>query len=372
MRVSRADVLAYRVAAQQLHRDSGAAPVELAVLDIGLQDSTQVPVELSFTARVRDPVDVAELAGPGKPLALVWSLRGAPHLHRRAELDTLAAALYPLSEADATARLNETGPSVQRAGIGALEQYTTAVRELRASVTTPMAKGAASTEVSRRLPPVMLRDCRTCRARHISDSAMRVALLAAGLELQPDTSPPVLQRRTGAKLPKRPDLAALSTLLRAYLRLLGPATVSEAAGYFEVRRADAEQAWPGDLVEVSVDGRTAWIPAENADDLVSPRPPAATRLLGGFDPFLQARDRELLIPDKAAQKALWPVLGRPGAVLADGEIVGAWRPKTSGRSLTIMVSEFGTIPKPVRGELAAEAERVAASRGMTRVQVAYA
>ena len=58
------------------------------------------------------------------------------------------------------------------------------------------------------------------------------------------------------------------------------------------------------------------------------------RLLGGFDPFLQGSDRELVVPDRARRKELWRALGRPGAVAADGEIVGTWRPRASGRRLT--------------------------------------
>jgi hypothetical protein len=54
-----------------------------------------------------------------------------------------------------------------------------------------------------------------------------------------------------------------------------------------------------------------------------------TRLLGPFDLFLQARDRSLLVGDPARAKVVWPVLGRPGVVLLDGEIAGTWRPRWS-------------------------------------------
>ena len=60
-----------------------------------------------------------------------------------------------------------------------------------------------------------------------------------------------------------------------------------------------------------------------------------TRLLGPFDLFLQARDRSLLVDDPAHAKALWPTLGRPGAVLDRGELVGTWRPRKSGSALTV-------------------------------------
>ena len=47
------------------------------------------------------------------------------------------------------------------------------------------------------------------------------------------------------------------------------------------------------------------------------------RLLGPFDPFLQARDREVVVPDPAHRKDLWRTLGRPGGVLVDETLQAA-------------------------------------------------
>lgn len=368
MNVSREQVIAYRVAAQGLHRE-GRSAGRLAVLDIGVQDASPELARLSFDARLAGPVPPGGV-GPGEPLALVWSLRGAPYVHRRADLDAVAGALYPLSEADATGKLNETGPSVARAGITALEQFDTAVGAMRAVVTKPMGKGAASTAVTKRIPAVMGRNCRACKAVHISDSAMRPASLAAGLELQPGTAPPVLQRRPGARVADHVDVRALERLILAYLRLLGPATPGDVAGYLDARRADIEQVWPAKkLVEIDVDGRAAWLPADRVDELRSPREPELVRLLGAFDPYLQARDRSLIVPDKALYKVLWPVLGRPGALFVDGEVAGTWRPRAAGKKLTLNVEAFAPLPPAVWTAVEAEAERVAAVRGVPAVAV---
>jgi hypothetical protein len=367
MKVTRAQVLAYRVAAQGLHRD-GTSAGKLAVLDIGVQDTGADSARLAFDARLPQPPP-ADSIGPGKPLALAWSLRAAPHVHRRRDLDRLAAALWPLSEADATGRLNETGPSVARAGIPALEQYTIAVREMRAVVTKPMGKGAASTAVSKRIPAPMRRNCRVCKAEHISDSAMRPAALAAGLELEPGTAPPVLRPRPGARVADGPDRRGLRRLITDYLALLGPATPKDAAGYLDARTADIEELWPDGLAEVTVEGRSGWLPADRLEQLASAPAPDIVRLLGGFDPYLQARDRDLVVPDRGVHKALWPVLGRPGAVFADGEVVGIWRTKASGAKLTITVEAFVPLPPSVRRGIEAEAQRVAAVRGATDVTV---
>ena len=114
---------------------------------------------------------------------------------------------------------------------------------------------------------------------------------------------------------------------------------------------------------------TAWLPAECEDALSSAPVPDLVRLLGAFDPYLQARDRDLIVPDKAVQKALWPVLGRPGALFVDGEVAGTWRPKTTGKKLTIVVEAFAPLPPAVWEQVDAEAARVAAVRGPGTVSV---
>ena len=371
MDVTREQVIAYRIAEQGLHREAKTVG-KLGVLDIGVQEAMGHPAALAFAARLPASASVApaDLAiGPGHRLALAWTLRGAPHVHRRSDLDAVARALWPLSEADAAGRLNETGPSVQRAGIAALEQFQIAVDAMREVVTSATAKGTASTAVSKRIPAPMRRDCRACKARHISDSAMRTASSAAGLEMEPGTAPPVLLPRSGAKLPTGPDGDAVAALALGYLTYLGPAGVGDFAGYLEARRADVNEVWPEDLAEVRVEGRSAQLPAEKLTALAKAPAPDLVRLLGPFDPYMQARDRELIVPDKAVHKALWPVLGRPGVLLVDGEIAGMWRTKASGKTLTITVEAFGPLPPKVWKQVDAEAERVAEVRGASDLRV---
>ena len=374
VRVTRAQVIAYRIAAQGLLRDGAPAPSKLAVLDIGVQDAMTHSARLAFDARLPAPPP-ADLFGPGKPLALTWSLRGAPYVHRRRDLDAIAAALYPLSEQDATARLTETGPSIAKAGIPALEQFRLAVDAMRTVVSKPIGKGAASTAVTKRIPEPMWRNCRVCKTHHISDSAMRTAALAAGLEMEPGTNPPVLLPRPTAKLPQGPDPKALRRFVLAYLAVLGPATDGDVADYYDVRRADLASAHvlqPGDLVEVSVDGRAASMPADRVEALRRARQVDVVRLLGPFDPWVQARDRDLIVPDRSVHKALWPVLGRPGVLLVDGEVLGTWRTKSSGAKLVITVDSFAPLPPATWDAIEDEAQRVGTVRGAARVDVVRA
>ena len=121
-----------------------------------------------------------------------------------------------------------------------------------------------------------------------------------------------------------------------------------------------------------MDGRAAYLPAEQLDALRTAPDPEVVRLLGPFDPYLQARDRNLIVPDKSRHKKLWPVLGRPGVLLVDGEIAGTWRTKSAAKKLTITVEPFGPLRKSAWPDVDAEAERVASVRGAQDVSVKHA
>ena len=60
----------------------------------------------------------------------------------------------------------------------------------------------------------------------------------------------------------------------------------------------------------------------------------------------------------------------PGAVFVDGEVVGTWRPKASGRKLTVAVTTFAPLPPSVGEQIEAEAARVASVRGLDLAGVA--
>lgn len=357
--LTRAQVIGYRVATQGLLREQSSVD-DLSVLDIGVQDSAG-SAALALDARVPALPDDTSLA-------LAWTLRGAPHLHRRPDLDRLAGALWPLSDADALSRLDASA-SMRKAGIGGLSGFGAVVEAMRRVVRAPTGKGAVSTAVTAATEPALHRYCRGCQATHIFEGLFRLASLPAGLELEPGTAPPVLVPRDGAPRTSSVDPDGVRRLIRSYLTLLGPATPADVAGYLDARRADLTKLWPDDLEQVTVDGRTAWLPIEAVAAAKRARPPRVTRLLGPFDPYLQARDRDLIVPDRAVQKALWPILGRPGVLFVDGEVVGTWRPKSAKTRLDITVDAFAPLPPPIRRAVDEEAHRVAAVRGVGDVSV---
>jgi hypothetical protein len=347
--VTRADVLGLRVRTHQLDRTVGAV-ADTAVLDLGVQDTGADAARWALAVRGLADVDAGDLA-------LVWTLRGAPHVYRRADLPGVAAATAPFSEADAAKRVFDGARPLRAAGIPVLTALDTVAAAMREIVATPTVKGEMSRQLTERMPAPYLRDCRPCGAVHMYEQSFRLAALRAGLELQPDTSPPVLQALPGfaaaAKVPERLDV------VRAYLRLHGPATRQQVAAYLDAPVKDVAARWPDDAVEVSVDGERRWLLAADLDRLAA-GPARTTRLLGPFDPYLQTRDRALLVPDDVRAKDLWRTLGRPGAVLVDGEVAGTWRSRKTGRRLTVQVESWRELPAAA---LAEQAERLAAVRG---------
>ena len=95
----------------------------------------------------------------------------------------------------------------------------------------------------------------------------------------------------------------------------------------------------------------------------APEPPNWCACSAAFDPYLQARDRELIVPDKVAHKALWPVLGRPGAVFVDGEVARHVASEDVGQEARRSRSTSSRRCRAKQVEV--EAERVAEVRGLT-------
>ncbi|MFI7430059.1 winged helix DNA-binding domain-containing protein [Micromonospora sp. NPDC049836] len=361
--VDRRQVLTFRVRSQQLDRAEGTL-ADTAVLDIGAQDTG--PDGGRWALAVRG-VDVTAL--DGEDLILLWTVRGAPHLYRRADLAEVAAAVEPFSDPDAGKRVYDAAKPLRAAGIGILAALDEVADRMRAVVTRPIVKGDVSGRLAELLPEPYLRFCRPCDATHPYEMPFRLAAVRAGLELRLDTSPPVLQRISGFRKAATPS--DRFDLIRAYLRLLGPATPQHVAGYLDAPVKEVKAHWPQDVVEVPVDGEPRWLLAAD-EAALAPTDAPVTRLLGPFDLFLQAKDRATLLPDPARAKELWPVLGRPGAVLADGELVGTWRPRKAGRALTIAVQPWRQLPRTRREAVVAQAERLAAYRGVPLAGVEFA
>ncbi|MEV7973050.1 crosslink repair DNA glycosylase YcaQ family protein [Cellulomonas sp. NPDC089187] len=381
--VTRAQALRFRARVQQLDRESvpDRALTDAAVLDLGVQATGQSAHTWALVNRGVPIHD--DPAAWGGQLALAWTVRGAPHAYRRVDLPAVELATRPFSEADAGKRIFDANRPLKQAGIPAVEALTRVASLMRELVVDPLPKGDLSTALSSALPEPYLRWCRSCGARHTYEQPFRIAALHAGLELTPQTSPPVLRRvpdwdidAPELNAPPVPDPwvpDARLDLVRAGVHLLGPTTPEHVAAYLDAPVRDVRGRWPADAVQVVVvdenaEASPAWVLSTDLDALegaVEPGDSPVVRLVGPHDLMLQVRDRELLVPDPERRKELWPVLGRPGAVLVDGAPVGVWRPRATGKKLQVRTDAWGPWGRSVTARVRAQARLLARHRGLT-------
>lgn len=360
--LDRAAVLAYRVWAQGLHGNTTVD--DLDVLLVGLQDSPAGSAALALRQRVED----AALDRP--ELALALTVRGSPHLHRRADLPLVRAALWPRDNDMLRVYLGGFGDELIATGVDGpalLHEVATRLREVfPGEVAT---KGELSGAVTPRLPEIARPWCPSCGVAHVTEGLFRLGTLYAGIELVPQESRRLLFRLA----PGKPSVARgrpTAELLRAYLRLAGPATPGDLAAWLDTRPVTAPPPWlkadfdalAGELEEVRVDGVTLWAHGDVVSAVGDAPDPPPVLLLPPRD-AIALGNRAFLVPDRELARTLWRSTGSPGMVLVDGDIAGTWRTRKSGRALRLTVTVHSRLSAGQRTKLEEQAEIVAAARG---------
>ncbi len=351
-RLHRAQVLAYRARAQGLH---GGDTHD--VLTVGLQDTPGGSAALGLRQRTTSAQD----------LMLALTMRGSPHLHRRAALPLLRAALRPRDNEMLRAYLGGYGDLLIASGADGPALLDEVAHTMRAAFPGETAtKGELSGAVSPLVPEIARPWCEGCGVHHVADGLFRIATLYAGIELVPGEG-----RRLRFQLGPAPtddplaDGHAARDFLRTAIRVAGPLTLGDLALWLDTRSVTAPPGWLrpvwsdllDDLVEVDVDGMILHAdPAILTDDPPAPPP---LLLLPPRDTYLLGH-RPLLVPDTAIAKELWRPVGSAGPVVVEGEPAGVWRARKSGRTLEITVTSGHALDAE---ELDAQAAVVADARG---------
>jgi hypothetical protein len=354
-RVSRAQVLAYRAAAQSLDRRRPVAALGDVAGACGIQDTPPGNADVSLAARLDVEGPVTDAAVAAKDLVLTWSVRGAPHLFPAYDF-----AVFTLGARPAEGTLEKLWRQPEEALVEVEKEIVSVIgKEARA-------KGDVSAAVTERLPQELTPWCAACKVQHPSESVFRATPLLGRLLLT--STAPVRLARASTWLGHDADgdvEAAREQLLRRYLHCYAPTTAGHFAEWAGITKPDATQRWKrlaGDLVPVQGD-RKAFVLEEDLGALEDPPASTGVRLIPAKDAFIQARDRDVLFPDAAHRKAVFPVIGGPGVVLHEAVPVGTWRGAAKARGYEVTVAPFERLAKAVWAEVEAEAERVARSRG---------
>jgi hypothetical protein len=244
---------------------------------------------------------------------------------------------------------------------------------MREVITGPMVKGEASAAVTAALPAQFSGFCPGCGTVHVRELLFRLAALPAGLGLVPDTKPVVLAPLSGS-LTRPGEQQGLAEAVSQCYRQFGVGTPADIGAHLGTSATAIRPSLPDDLVPVTVDGAKSRVPASLLDSVVDADDGAAaaiTRLLPPSDPLLQSRDRAVLTTDAAQRKELWPAIGSPGAVLADGGVAGTWRTRVSSGALTITVTPWRTLRAAEKAVLHDEAQLVGRLRAAKRTTLVF-
>ncbi len=175
---------------------------------------------------------------------------------------------------------------------------------------------------------------------------------------------------TGREMARRADDPA--AFVRMYQRSYGPEEPGGFAAWLGCSGEQARRMWAEAqdmMIPVSAGGRTAFILAEDKPLLGDP--PALRRdwlLLGPHDPYLDQRDREVILPEKALQRKLWRRAANPGAVIFRGEVCGMWTARIRAKGLEAE-AELWKTPPGARERIGELAEGCAAFRGQSVIRL---
>jgi hypothetical protein len=360
--VRAAAALALRAARQHLgERLAPGRATEAAV--VGLQDTPPGAAGLALAARLSDAT-----SDDLDALVLVPTIRGAPLAVAVEDLALFTAGLAPPDDAAAKVLIGNAWKFLDGiAPLEALDRVSEAVADALSS--GPLDRDTFHQALRERLPAGLLWWCKGCGSHHVHPSLWRATGIRGVLAIVGRDGRTAVFGAPPAAPPVDDPGGALA---RRFLWAYGPSTPSLFARWAGVAPAHAKALWAraGELAPVTLEGKRAWALAGDPDALGSPPAVQGVRLLGGYDPYLAGRDRELLLPRAEDRKRLWTTLANPGAVLHDGAIAGTWRAAKQGRRLVVTVESFGS-PVPVDA-LRVEAETLAPWRGASSVEVVVA
>jgi hypothetical protein len=164
----------------------------------------------------------------------------------------------------------------------------------------------------------------------------------------------------------------LPALVRRHLGAFGPASAADIQAWSGLKGlASTVEAMADELVEFKTGRRMLYdLPDAPRPDEDVPAPP---RLLPEFDNLLLAhQDRTRVITDERRKALATKNLRIQATFLVDGFVAGSWAVEQKRGTATLTMSAFERLARPVKDELAAEAEALLAFLGDGRPSVAFA
>jgi uncharacterized protein YcaQ len=163
--------------------------------------------------------------------------------------------------------------------------------------------------------------------------------------------------------------AAAADVVRAYLRVYGPAAREQFQRWFGMTSPAEARRWlralGDEVVEVDVEGAPGWMLADDVAAAAAAEPRGTVNLLPAFDPYVVAapRGEDAVLPAAFRDRVYRPQGWLSPVLLVDGRVAGVWSHERRGERVEVGVDAFARPSRAVREVVEREAERLAAFLG---------
>lgn len=390
-KVSTGDVIAFRLNAHHLTERLDNGDLLDAAGRCGIQNSPPGSALLALHARVQNLTQeqLTSAADQEKSLLQTWCMRGAPFYFPTADAAVFTSGVLPPTKKAMRHLILGVEQPLERLGMSLTEAVELTGTEIDSVLSgRRLTINELGTEIAERAARKLSKKQRGpwetegpfAAGQPLGEGVVHFCLRILTLQGQVCFAPRagnkapfvLVDEWLGHPLPEVGPDDARAELLRRYLHCYGPSTRRDFAAWVGIQAGDADPWWSlveDELTQVEFAGRS-WILTTDLDALSSSPKAKGVRLLPPRDPYIQMRDRGTIV-DKAYHREVWKTVGEPGTVLSGGKITGIWRPRKSGRKLTVTIKTFGSLPARDKKSLQDEAEQVATLRGASTVDVAF-
>lgn len=146
--------------------------------------------------------------------------------------------------------------------------------------------------------------------------------------------------RTGHPLLARPS--AQRELMRRFLHAYAPAAFNGFCDWLGCGKSQGRRLWKQiepELEAVQVLGKTRYVLKEDLPLFMQAIEPEDIRILAAHDPYLDARDHEILA-QREHFRLIWRTVANPGVILQGGRIIGIWRSRQQGKRTLLQARPF--------------------------------
>jgi hypothetical protein len=386
MQLQPEQIRAHRLRAHHLDRKLPACDIIKAAEVCGLQNSPPGAWETSLFNRLETCTltTLHNALYTEKTLLQAWSFRGAPFVFPTEQSDIFLTPLIAQEGED---------PWIYTAGVkGALDHLQMPFEEVLARVKTAIAyldeHAITSKEaLDRTLANIVFQDLPAEKQALWQDPSIygnpqkqTMGDAAVSFLLRPcsfyslivfgkreGTSPTFTSFRhwVGRNSTHIPN--ADKELVRKFVHCYGPATKNDLMSWLGCSRKQAQRLWgtvSNELVPIEVESKTGFMSASDLDNL--PQEVCdqdQLLLLGAHDPYLDLRDRGMILRDKAQHKEVWKYVSNPGVILKGGRIIGTWRTASTAKTLAFSLITWEKLSKNEHQKLNELAEDYASFRG---------